>query len=100
MQKQDRLIEKCSLHSTKYAVLKDNNRRPLMNQDKISYVLCVHIKYGRKERWYGLACFTCLICIFIKVNGHLNVTGLQNGNEDQPASWTYIYSWVKLHSRQ
>lgn len=49
MQKQDRLIEKCSLHSTKYAVLKDNNRRPLMNQDKISYVLHVHIKYGRKE---------------------------------------------------
>lgn len=37
-----------------------------------------------------LAFLTCLICFFIKVNGHLNITGLQNGNEDQPASETYI----------
>lgn len=31
-----------------------------------------------------------LICFFNKVNGHLNITCLQIGNEDQAASGTYI----------
>lgn len=39
-----------------------------------------------------LAFLTCLICFFIKLNGHLNITGLQNGNEDQAASGTCIYN--------
>lgn len=54
----------------------------------------------RKRAGWGvmvqLAFLTCLICFFIKVNGHLNIRGLQNGNEDKAASGTYF----ELHSKQ
>lgn len=73
-------------------MLKDNSRRPLIKQEEKNS-LCFGprlntVENSRLGSEVQLAPLTCLICFFIKVNGYLNITGLQNGNEGQAAKGT------------